>query len=177
LEVQATFDELAACHPRLLWREMSAAAAVVLLPHWKRRSLLIRFETERLPGLAGDELVLKVDAPPIPEDEIERVRRTYEAPRLVELAAIATCGLALYQGGGHEIVDIAARGTQADYLVDAERHPLEIAGRSHKSDLAAVWADKQARLRRRTRSGFYVCVFEFETPRGKLGSFPQDRGY
>src|SRR5262249_35811803 len=59
------------------------------------------------------------------------------APVRIELAAIALAGLALYHGGGHEIVDVAVRGSGADYLVDAGRHLLEIAGRSRRSDFEA----------------------------------------
>jgi hypothetical protein len=171
MEVQASLDDLAACHPRLLWREITAAAAVVLMPHWQRAGFLLPFDLSGVSSSAGDELVLKLGSPSFPEDQLDRVRRTYDPARLVELAAIAACGLALYHGGGHEIVDIAARGSGADYLVDAERYPLEIAGRSRKSDVAAIWSQKETRLSRRTRNGFYVCVVEFETPRGKLGFF------
>jgi hypothetical protein len=54
-----------------------------------------------------------------------------------QLSAIAIAGFALYHGGGHEIRDIAVRGSTADYLVDEENHLLEIAdpGKATSSQL------------------------------------------
>jgi hypothetical protein len=84
------------------------------------------------------------------------------------LAAIAITALALYHGGGHEIVDLAIRGSGADYLVDYNRQLLEIAGRSRRSDAEAAWQERLDRLRNRASEGFYLCVIELETPAGKL---------
>jgi hypothetical protein len=101
-------------------------------------------------------------------DRIVRVRRTYEPSRLVELAAIAVAGAALHHTGGHEIRDIAARGSAADYLIDEANHHLEIAGRSRRSDCEVAWQQKWQRLGDRVSSGVYVCVVEFESPAGRL---------
>jgi hypothetical protein len=70
--------------------------------------------------------------------------------------------------GGHEIVDVAVRGSGADYLVDASRHLLEIAGRSRRSDFEATWQQRLQRLRERATGSFYLCVLELETPAGRL---------
>jgi hypothetical protein len=94
--------------------------------------------------------------------------RTYEPFRLVELAAIAIAGLGLYHAGGHEIRDIALRGSGADYLVDEFNHPLEIAGRSRRTDFDVAWGQRWRRLSDCSAGGFYVCVAEFETPSGRL---------
>ena len=99
---------------------------------------------------------------------MRQLQRTYEAPRLVELAAIAIAGLGLYYGGGHEMRDVALRGSGADYLVDEAHHLLEVAGRSRRSDFGAAWQQRWQRLAGRPGSGFYVCVVEFETPAGRL---------
>jgi hypothetical protein len=88
--------------------------------------------------------------------------------RLVELAAIAVAGLALFCAGGHQIRDVSLRGTSADYLIDDERHLLEVAGRSRKKDFSAAWNERWRRLAEGS-TGFYVSVTEFETPASRLG--------
>jgi hypothetical protein len=104
----------------------------------------------------------------VSELHVSRLRRTYEASRIVELAAIAIAGLGLYHGGGHEIRDVALRGSAADYLVDETNHVMEVAGRSRRSDLNAAWNARWQRLSERLRVGFFVCVAEFETFAGRL---------
>jgi hypothetical protein len=66
------------------------------------------------------------------------------------------------------MVDVARRGSAADYLVDAARHHLEIAGRSRRRDLETAWEQKQPRLLERSQRGCYLCVTEFETFTGRL---------
>ena len=97
-----------------------------------------------------------------------QVRRTYEPSRLVELAAIAIAGLGLHHAGGHEIVDVAVRGSAADYLVDQAQQHLEIAGRSRRSDFDTAWRQKWQRLTDLWGSGFYLSVAEFEGRTGRL---------
>jgi hypothetical protein len=63
------------------------------------------------------------DPASVASDHVHRLQRTYEVSRLVELAAIAIAGLGLYYGGGHEMRDVALRGSGADYLVN-ETHDL-----------------------------------------------------
>jgi hypothetical protein len=101
--------------------------------------------------------------------EIERCQRTFEASRLIEFAAIAVAGVGVHLAGNHELVDVARRGSAADYLVDAARHHLEIGGRSRRRDLDAAWEHKQPRLTERSERGCYLCVSEFETFTGRLG--------
>ena len=100
--------------------------------------------------------------------QIGKVRRTYESHRLIELAAIAIAGLGLFAAGGHQIRDVALRGSSADYLVDEENYLLEVSGRSRRSDFQAAWDARWNRLSERSGSGFIVCVSEFETPAGRL---------
>jgi hypothetical protein len=104
----------------------------------------------------------------VPEELLAKVRRTYEPSRLIELAAIAVAAFGLHRAGGHQIVDVARRGSGADYLVDDMRHHLEIAGRSRRRDLDAAWQQKQQRLTVRSGPGFYICVVEFESPAARL---------
>ena len=87
---------------------------------------------------------------------------------LIELAAIAIAGLALFAAGGHQIRDVALRGTSAHYLVDADGHLLEVAGRSRRIDFDAAWQVRWERLLGRPGSRFYVCVCEFESPSARL---------
>jgi hypothetical protein len=160
--------ELSAMHPRLLWDDIVASAAVVL---GRAAKTLVRFQLELrdVPGFGSERVTLAIHAGSVAAVDLARVQRTYEPARLVELAAIAMAGLSLYHGGGHEIMDVAVRGSAADYLVDESRHRLEIAGRSRRSDFESAWQEKWQRLASRTTGGFFVFVAEFETPVGRLG--------
>src|SRR5947208_6264116 len=111
---------------------------------------------------------LIIDRTGIATDRLARIRRTYEFPRRIELAAIALAGLGLYHGGGHEIVDVAVRSSGADYLVDAAHHLLEVAGRSRHSDFEVAWQQRLQRLQVKATGSFYLCVIEMQTPAGRL---------
>ena len=158
--------DLAAMHPRLLWDEIRTATAAVLLERSGNQTCSCVVEVEGVPGFGTGSLPLAISAEGTDPDHVARLRRTYELSRIVELAAIGVAGLAIHCAGRHEIRDVAIRGTSADYLVDGENHVLEIAGRSRRSDLAAAWQQRRQRLAK--RSGYYVCVIEFETPAGRL---------
>jgi len=166
VEVIAQFSKLASLHPRLLWGDIATAAATVCQD---ARARLLTLSMHDVPGFAEEELQLQVDTSRISPTRLARFRQTYDVSRRIELAAIAVAGLALYHGGGHEIRDVASRGTGADYLVDANSL-LEVAGRSRRQDLAACWQDRLARLQRH-EAGFYLCVVEFETPAGRLAYY------
>jgi hypothetical protein len=124
-------------------------------------------ECHDLPRHSDDKLAMQIIATDIDEERIERMRRTYEPARLVEMAAIAITGLGLYHGGGHEIRDVALRDSGADYLVGESNELLEIAGRSRQRDFEAAWEERRERLIARA-DGFFLCVIEFETPSGRL---------
>lgn len=147
-------------HPRLLWDDIAAAAAVLVGASADRQ---LRLELRDIPAFGSEQTTLPIDIGGVPPQTVMRLRRTYDLPRLVELAAIAVAGLALYHGGGHEIVDVAVRGTACDYLVDTSRHPLEIAGRSRHSHFESAWQRKWQRLAERVLGSFYLSVAEFET--------------
>jgi hypothetical protein len=171
MQVEARLDELATMHPRLLWSEIAAAAAVVLAGTGPPDPTSVSIDCRDLPGFEHDSLTLNIDGSRVDRSQMERLRRTYESPRLVELAAIVMTGLALYYGGGHEIVDVALRGSAADYLVDSSRNRLEIAGRSRRGDLESAWQQRLSRLAARNADGFYLSVVEFRTPGGRLAFF------
>ena len=113
-------------------------------------------------------LSLAIESGPIRKAELNRVRQTYEPARLIEFAAIAIAGLAMYHAGGHQIVNVAWRGSGADYLVDQEKYPLEIAGRSRLNDLESAWKEKWGRLSENVGRDFFVFVAEFESFTGRL---------
>ena len=127
---------------------------------------------ENVLGFGSDECCLLIEPSDVPAGHVSQVKRTYERPRLVELAAIAIAGLALHHAGGHEIIDVALRGSAADYHVDQARHHLEIAGRSRRRDLETAWRQKWQRLGQHWQNGFYLCLAEFETYTGRLAFAP-----
>jgi hypothetical protein len=155
-------------HPNLLWDTIIPATVAVLADVGASTLHPLPLTVQAVPGFGSQELRLLIDPGGVSPELLAKVCRTYEPPRLVELAAIAVAGLGLYRAGGHQIVDVARRGTGADYLVDEAHHHLEIAGRSRRRDLDAAWQQKQQRLTDRSGPGFYVCVAEFETPAARL---------
>ena len=130
--------------------------------------LILSLEMKDMPSYGSGQIDLQIVKGGITSGQIGKVRRTYESHRLVELAAIAVTGLGLFAAGGHQIRDIALRGSSADYLVDEENYLLEVSGRSRRSDFQAAWDARWNRLSGRPASGFFVCVLEFETPAGRL---------
>ena len=154
-------------HPRLEWDAIIVSAATVLLADESERTE-IRFAIDSVPGFDDELIRLQLDFSGISADQIEKVRRTFEKPRLVEFAAIAIAGIGLYLAGGHEIWDVALRGSSADYLVDETETLLEVSGRSRKSDFQAAWDERWNRLKARSHQGFFVCVAEFESNTAKL---------
>jgi hypothetical protein len=171
MKIAVQLADLPAMHPRLLWHEIIAAAAIVLGEAGTAAPYSFDLTTQNVPAFEQNNLILSIAPPDFPNTYLERLKRTYEPSRLVELAAIAVAGLGLYHGGGHEILDIALRGSSADYLVDEAGHLLEIAGRSRRSDFRVAWDQRQQRLRERHSDGYYLCVVEFETPAGRLSFF------
>lgn len=156
-------------HPRLLWNHAGAALVAVLAPDpTYTDTAVFRLATSDIPNHGTDEMEMVLAMGDIPHEMVNALRRTYETPRLVELAAIAVAGLGLYYAGGHEIRDVALRGAAADYLVDEPNNLLEVAGRSRKNDIKAAWQRKWHRLCDIWGSSFYLCVVEFETRTGKL---------
>jgi len=168
MEIATSLVGLAEMHPELEWQEITAATVAVLEDRGMEAPFEIQVQLIDVPGFGTEPLQLLIDRYGIPAERVIRIRRTYEAHRRIELAAIALAGLALYHGGGHEIVDVAVRGSGADYLVDAAHHLLEIAGRSRRSDFEVAWQQRLQRLKERASDNFYLCVMEWETPTGRL---------
>lgn len=155
-------------HPRLLWDDIIAAAVAAFDDREFTAPFQIPVEMENVPDFGDDKLELEIDGVGIESTHIEKVRRTYEAHRLVELAAIAVAGLVLFAAGGHQIRDVALRGSSADYLIDEEGYLLEVAGRSRRSDFQSAWDARWNRLSEYQYAGFFIFVLEFETPAGRL---------
>lgn len=156
-------------HPQLWWDEIAIAAVAVLGRETQGHSVAVELETVDVPGFGTKHGILLIETTGFPQELLVRIEKTYEWPRLVELAAIAVTGLALYHSGGHEIVDVAVRGSGADYLTDDAQYPLEVAGRSRRSDFEIAWRQRSERLKRRLVGGGYVSVVEFQTPTARLG--------
>lgn len=155
-------------HPHLLWDTIVTAAAAVLSEHGATPPFALPLSIQNVPGFGAGEVQLLLDPVEVSSNRILRIRRTYEPSRLIELAAIAIAGIGLHYAGGHEILDLAVRGSAADYLIDQSRDHLEIAGRSRRSDFEVAWQQKWQRLNAVRQGGCYVCVVEFESPAGRL---------
>ena len=155
-------------HPCLLWDDILAATVAVFEDRGTPTPFRCSLRFEDVPAYGTEEVDLEIVRSGVSGGAFGKARRTYEAHRLVELAAIAVAGLALFHGGGHQIRDVSLRGTSADYLVDHEGHMLEVAGRSRRSDFRSAWHVRWQRLVARGGAGFYLFVVEFETPAGRL---------
>jgi hypothetical protein len=166
--VKLRLSDLAHMHPSLLWVEIAAATAAVLDGRGFPRPYQFPVDVDNVPKFGTGRVNLEISRAGISADHVRRLRRTWDSPRRVELAAIAIAGLALFAAGGHQIRDVALRGTSADYLVDADGHLLEVAGRSRRIDFDAAWQVRWERLLERPGAGFYVCVCEFESPSARL---------
>jgi hypothetical protein len=155
-------------HPCLLWNDILAATVAVLDRQSSEGHCTISLQLQEIPGYGSGESKLEIIVAGLPDEWIIKVRHTYEGHRLVELAAIAMAGLALFCSGGHQIRDVSLRGSSADYLVDDELYLLEVAGRSRKGDFQTAWNERWHRLTEGSTAGFYVSVTEFETPVSRL---------
>jgi len=165
-------SDLPDMHPELLWESIVAATAAVLGEGGREPPHSFALSAERVFGFGSEECALLIDPCGISALQIARACRTYEPSRRIELAAIAVAALGLHHAGGHEIVDLAVRGSGADYLVGQARYYLEIAGRSRRRDLEAAWHERWERLTQRWGSGFYLCVAEFDTCTARLACAP-----
>jgi len=168
MDIAVRLVDLSAMHPHLLWDDIVAATVAVFRAIRAHPPFPFVLTVQDLPGFGSEPLRLAIDPTGVASDHVRRLQRTYEASRLVELAAIAIAGLGLYYGGGHEMRDVALRGSGADYLIDEANHLLEVAGRSRRRGFGTAWQQRWQRLTERPGSGFYVCVVEFETPAGRL---------
>jgi hypothetical protein len=168
MAVVATLLDLPRMHPLLLWQPIIPATCLVFQERGVAPPFRFVLAVEDVPGFGSDVLELLIDPSGISPAVIDRCQRAFEASRHIEFAAIGVAGLGLHLAGNHELVDVARRGSAADYLVDAARHHLEIGGRSRRRDLDAAWEQKQPRLLERTERGCYLCLSEFETFTGRL---------
>lgn len=160
--------DLPRMHPLLLWEPIIPATCHVFRQRGLEPPYRFLLAVEGVPGFGTEALELAIDPTGVSAEVMERCERTFEASRHIEFAGIAVAALGLHVAGGHELVDVARRGSAADYLVDATRHLLEIAGRSRRRDLDTAWEQKQPRLLERSERGCYLCVSEFETCTGRL---------
>jgi hypothetical protein len=148
MDVPVRLIDLPAMHPELLWETILTATAAVLSDPGAEPPYPFDLTIENVLGFGSEECRLLIDPAGVSANQVARVRRTYEPSRQVEMAAIAVAGLGLHHAGGHEILDLAIRGSAADYLVDHAHHHLEIAGRSRRSDLETAWRHKVATVGR-----------------------------
>jgi hypothetical protein len=168
MDVPLRLSDLSSMHPQLLWETIIAATAAVLDESGAKPPYPFAMTVEGVLGFGSDECRLLMDPAGVSANQVAQVRRTYEPSRLIEFAAIAITALTLHHAGGHEIRDVALRGSAADYLVDHACNELEIAGRSRRSDVEVAWRQRRERLSERGGGGFYLCVVEFEGATGRL---------
>jgi hypothetical protein len=151
-----------------MWEPVVPATCLVFGQRGIEPPFRFNLAVEGVPGFGTDSLELLIDPTGVSASAVERCQRTFEAWRQIEFAAIAIAGLGLYIAGDHVLVEVARRGSGADYIVDASRHHMEIGGRSRRRDLEAAWDQKQQRLLEKSGRPCYLCVSEFETFTGRL---------
>ncbi len=103
MDIAVRLTDLAIMHPRLLWQDISAAAVAVLSGVQTESPFRLELAVRDVPGFGSGSLRMAMEADGVSAAHVTRLQRTYEASRLVELAAIAIAGLGLYHAGGHEI--------------------------------------------------------------------------
>lgn len=91
--------DLAHMHPSLLWVEIAAATAAVLDGRGFPTPYQFPVDVYNLPEFGTGRVNLEISRVGISADHVLRLRRTWDSPRLVELAAIAIAGLALFAAG------------------------------------------------------------------------------
>jgi hypothetical protein len=101
--VRLRLTALPEMHPCLLWNDILAAATAVLEEDVASRSYPVLLRIDEVPGYGSGEVRLEIVPAGVSRGDVAKVRRTYESHRLVELAAIAVAGLALFCAGGHQI--------------------------------------------------------------------------
>ncbi len=168
MDTAARLLNLPQWHPCLIWDQIIAATAAVVHERTATTAAEFNITVEDVPGFGNDELKLSLQLKGISDARIAAVKRTFETARLIEFAAIGLAGMVLHVTGGHEIREVAWRGTGADYLVDEFSYFLEISGRSRNSDFSTAWNERWTRLMKRRGQGFFVFVVEFETNTGRL---------
>jgi hypothetical protein len=89
METSTSLLGLAEMHPELEWQEITAATVAVLEDSGLEAAFQVHLDLIDVPGFGSERLRLLIDRSGIPAERVVRVRRTYEAPRRVELAAIA----------------------------------------------------------------------------------------
>src|SRR5690242_7920183 len=102
MEIATALADLADMHPELEWTDIAACTTAVLEDCGLEAPFQVHLDLVEVPGHGSEPLDLLIDRSEIPAQLVTRVRRTYEPPRRIELAAIALAALALYHGGGHE---------------------------------------------------------------------------
>jgi hypothetical protein len=174
MEVEVQILDLHALHTRLVWDEIIAAAVLVLGEH---STPPFRFDLEVMdvPNFDDDFIRLTIKADRIKPADLTKRRRTFEHSHLVELAAIALGGFAVYHAAGHEIIEVATRGSGADYLVGDAQHLFEITGRSRREDFESAWQARWQRLQQTADRNFYLFAADFETPKGRRAFQPSIR--
>jgi hypothetical protein len=118
MDISVRLIDLTSMHPRLLWEDIIAATVAISGHTGGQSPFPFELAIEDLPGFGSAQSRLAIDPVGVASEHVNRLQKTYEPSRLVELAAIAVVGLGLYHGGGHAIRDIALRGSGAGYLVD-----------------------------------------------------------
>src|SRR6266478_4345931 len=111
MDVDVELGDLLAMQPQLEWREILAATAIVL---GADRSPPFHFPVEinDVPGADVSALQFRIGIEEIDVSQWDRLRRTYEQRRFVELAAVALAGLTLYHAGGHVMAGVAEPPTR-----------------------------------------------------------------
>ncbi len=95
MPIAVRLRDLSSIHPRLLWEEIQAALVAVVGAGEHE----LNVDVQDVPGFGSGLLQASIDTSGVSNDLAARLTRTYDPVRLVELAAIAVAGLAVYHAG------------------------------------------------------------------------------
>src|SRR5262245_56910795 len=95
--------DLAEQHSGLLWETIVTTAVAVLSEPGRESPYAFSMAVDGVYGFGSETVEFLFDGLGIAREHVDRIRRTYEPSRLVEMAAIAVAGAGLTVAGGHEI--------------------------------------------------------------------------
>jgi hypothetical protein len=106
--------------------------------------------------------------------DFDQVLRTYQEPRITELATLGLACILVAHRAGLEITEVTRVGDRADYWLGDKQFLLEVSGQQ-SGTIDALCSEKAGQLLENpfSKSG-YVCVAVYDQPRARLWFYTHD---